>query len=282
MAEEVVDATAVPVGKTNVDPKDTGGNSPDPSPGAEADVKPDGSSASQDTPFDQDPKWKAARAAEKSLTGLLADKGFDSMDDLVAALDRGSTLEDGLSGRDLNEIIEKATTLEGYETQWAEQERQKLQDTETPEDTIVRLEREKKELENNFNAEKSKVTQAQEAEAAIETFNSEVITLVGKQDLPQEYHEFANLLLGADNPMLDVDPTNKQAFNQTASSMIDKVKAFEQAVLKRHKAGKIDPPATPPGEGGEEPAPDNTQKPIKTIKEAGRIALERLLAARKT
>jgi hypothetical protein len=282
MAEKVIDQTATPVGETNVDDVN-GGKTPESPTGAEADTKPDGSSASKDTPFDQDPKWIAARAAQKSLDGLLADKGFDSIEDLTAALERGSGLEDKLSGKDLDAIIEGYDTLEEYKVHWAEQERLKRDENETPEDKIARLEREYKELQSSIDADKSEAQAVKDAAKAIDDFNSGITTLVAQQqDLPAEYHEFTNLMLGADNPMLDVDPADKKAFTGAASEMIDKVRAFEQAVITRYKAGKTAVPDTPPGSGSEAPAPAEERKPIKTIKEAAKIALERLTAANKT
>lgn len=284
MADEVVDNTATVVtDDTSNESTATGGNTPESSTGAEGKGNIDGSSASSDTvPFDKDPKWVAARAAQKSLDGLLADKGFDSIEDLTTTLERGSGLEDILSGRDLNKIIEGFDTLEEYKVYWAEQKRQKLQDTETSEDTITRLEREKKELQSGIDADKSEVQASKDAVKAIDDFNSSVSTMVAQQqDLPAEYHEFTNLMLGADNPMLDIDPTDKKAFTGAASAMIDKVKAFEQAVISRYKAGKTEMPATPP-DGGDTPAPNEQKTPIKTIKEAAKIALERLTAAQKS
>jgi len=281
MAEGVVDTTIVPVGETNDNAAQPGGNSPDPSPGAEANTN-DGSSASSDTvPFDQDPKWQSARAAEKNLNELLESKGFGSIEDLVTALEKGSALEENLSGRDLTEILESHETLQEYQRIWAEEERNKQLEGETPADTIARLEREKKELEDTFNKEKSAQTAAQEAVEAVKQYNSDVNTFVGKQDLPEEYHSFASLLMGADNPMLDVDMTDNRAFTASATSVIDQLKAFEQSVIERYKAGRTELPPTPPADGGNSPAPGPKRKPIKNLAEAKKVALERLIAARK-
>lgn len=282
MTEEVVDATAVPVGETNDSTDQTGGNPPDSSPGAEANDS-DGSSASSDTvPFDQDPKWQSARAAEKNLNSLLEGKGFKSIEDLTTALERGSTLEENLSGRDLTEILEQAETLQEYQRIWAEEERTKQLDRETPTDTIARLEREKKELADSIQAGQDEQTAAQDAVESIKTYNSSVATFVeGQQDLPEEYRDFASTLLGADNPMLDVDMTNPNAFTKAATSMLGRLKAFEQSVIERFKAGATELPATPPADGGADPAPANQKEPIKNLADAKRVFLERLTAARK-
>ncbi len=310
MADPVIDGTVVPVVPVVPDPNTTpaipaavvdppvvdpaavvdpnGGITPDPSAGAAGDDPPAGPAAAPAPvipPYDQDPKWKAARAAEKQLTDILADKGFASVEDLIEAVDRGSNLEEVLSGADITQVMEQASTLTEYERRWAEQERTKLLEGETPEQTIARLELEKTALTTKYEADKSKFTQATETETQVKQFNTDISTVILQQEVPEEYRKFAGLLLGADNPMLDVDMSNKQAFNQTALSMIGKITAFEQAVVARYIAGKIKPadpavPITPAPDGGGDVV-TNAQKPIKNLADAKKAFLEKLTALRK-
>lgn len=256
------------------------GNSPAPLSGAEA-IPPAAPSAADDTlPFDQHPKWQAARQAEKQLTELLASKGFDSIEDLTGALDQGKNLTDALSGKDLEKLMEKATTLEEYERIWAEQERTEQLKGETTEQTIARLEKEKQELQDSIETDKSQMTAAQEAIKAVEKFNTDVNTLVVDRGIPKEYQGFATALLGADNPMLDADITDAKAFNSTADSMLGMISKFEAAVLAKHNITPPAAPPTPPVDGGVPPAPMSQQEPIKNLAAAKKIFLDRMLAAR--
>lgn len=257
-----------------------GGNTPDSSTGSEADNT-DGSSASEEnntTPFDQHPKWKKAREAEKNLQNLLETKGFDSVDELVDQLEQGSKLSQELSGRDLDDILSKAETLEKYEAHWAEQERLKARENKSESEIIEDLESELSKVKNERQSEADRIKQEQEVKKSVEFFETEISTLVAKQDsIPDDYKPFVEKFLGSGNPMFDVDPTSKMAIRKTASELMKEINAFEQAIIKRFKEGKLKVPTTPSSSQGTDTASSATEpKPIKNLKDARTVLMEKL------
>jgi len=283
-ATSVVDVTATPVDESNLDGK-SGGNPPDSPPGTEANDT-GGSSAlknkEDNLPFDKHPKWQAARAAEKQLNEMMERNGFEDVEALMSALDKGMKLEEALSDRDIETLLERDELLSTYEKHWAEEERRKLRETETPEDTIARLEREKQEVQEKYESDRTQRQQAEDAERTVRDFNSNMEKFISKSDIPDEYQSFAKLILGIDNPILDIDISDKGAVNSTASNLIETLRSFEESVIARYKAGnKTPPPATPPAESGDQAAPAEGKKPLKNFAEMKAAMLERLKAARK-
>lgn len=206
-------------------------------------------------PFDQDPKWLSARAAEKQLTTILEQYGFENADDLEEALESGVSLKELLGDRDAESLIESADTLSRYEDYWSKQEREKTLENETEVDTITRQERENQELRDKLQRVDDTNREHVESKATLKDFNSAVSQVVKSSNLSDSESEMAQLLLGVDNPMNIIDIGNKSEVGNAATAILKKFSNFitdlKQTTVDEHVAGKSDitpisPTDTPP------------------------------------
>lgn len=209
-----------------------------------------------------------------STEEILDEFGLDTPEDLKSFIANMKDLKGKIGDADLDELLENSKTLKKYQEQWAAAEAERLKESETPEQTIARLEREKKSLENDQKKQADRTKQSKAAKRAIEDFNETVTTVVkSAKEVPAEYRPFISEFLGVDNPINDVDISDKAAVRRLAKEGVTKMQAFEQAVIKRYRDGKIKIPSvsvtetTPAGEGVGAKEPKN-------LKEAKKIMMD--------
>jgi len=226
---------------------------------------------------ESDEKFKAAVEAQESLTSLLEDHGFDSLEDLQEELKSSASLKGKIGSADLEEIMKKANTLEKYEEYWASQKEKEKRSEEEPDDTITRLEREIRELKTNKTNEDKSTKQMQESIKAIESFDSEVATLVDKKEIPENQRDILLEFLGVNNPANEIDITNKVAVRKVTKDGIEKFNKFVSAIQKQsvedYRAGKL---KIPDMSSTETVAPEIGKENIKTLKDARKVMLETL------
>lgn len=274
MSDQVVnDATQVIPGQPSASPPDTGqpAGSP-PAPGAEDGVPPTPAAV----PYDQDPKWIAARAAEKNLNSLLSDNGYETIEDLVESLQSGRNLEGMLGSRDLTQVIADAETLAKYNTHWADQDAATAAETQNPDDKITALEKTVKDLIAGRDQEKREATEKEQNVVALGSFKSEVNSFIAKDDtIPEEYRSFIAEFSGVDNRFNDIiDIADKTQIRAMMNDHVKKFRDIEQVIIQRYIDGKakiIPMSSTTPVD----PTPPKPK--VKNIAEASVILKERLL-----
>ena len=232
---------------------------PETDPNAAKDEKP--------LPYDQDPKWLAARAAEKSLQEILDDNEIGDVDELKAMLRSGMTIKEIVGDRDAKQLIQDADTLKKYNEYWAEQKRvaeeADLDPDEKAELYKKRLDDYKRQRsDDDAGAEKIKA-----GKVAIEDYSNRVDTVIEKHELAGDAAEMGRLIAGVDNPFNTVDIFDKKAVAETADAVIAKYVEFRkkdrQAAIDDYAAGKskiipIAPTETPSGDGVvKKPLPEN-------------------------
>ena len=222
-----------------------------------------------------DAELKIAQKDQQFLKDTLDTYGLDSPEDLESFLENLTSLKGKVADRNLDELIEKAETLEKYQEYWAAQEANKLKDEEDPDETVARLEKELKAIKSSKTQEEQGRKQAEIAEKSIKEFNSEIRTFLTKQEhVPKEYAPFISMLMGVDNPSNEVNLDSKPEIRKMAKSMLKKVEQFEQLVIKRFKDGKTKIPAM---SETETPAPDDSRgKKIMNLAEAKKSAFAQL------
>jgi ribosomal protein L7Ae-like RNA K-turn-binding protein len=220
-------------------------------------------------PFDKDPKWKAARQAERTLQGLMTELEVEDVDELKELLLSGKQVSGKVDLAKLDAIIAKAETLEKYEAYWASQEEMARRAEEDPEVTADRLTRENAELKRQ-----SQLKEAAEVnKRSLEDYDRTVKTGVKEllPDLSKDQMEFVLLALGVDNPALDIDLKDKMAVAKAVKSTVKRFDALRQSIIKNALEGKGLIPDIPRGGSGEGPI-SNTGEP-KTLKESRRMFL---------
>ena len=210
--------------------------------------------------------------AQKSLDGLLEKHGFESVDDVIDALESKSTISKKLGDRDLDAIIKAAETLEGYEAIWAADEIKRQNADDTDEGRISRLEKELQSFRDEKKSEKDKERAAKESKDAIDAYE-EIATSISKEnDIPEGQIPFFKEFMGINNPILDVDLDDKIAVRKMVKDQTKKYNSFVNGIIKSYTEGKIKlvdiKPADPV-------VPDKPQ--AKNLKEARNMAKDRIL-----
>ncbi|MDP2646635.1 MAG: hypothetical protein U1C57_01940 [Candidatus Doudnabacteria bacterium] len=193
-------------------------------------------------PYDKDPKWLKARAAEKSLHEILETAGLDSPEALKEEVAKGRSLQEILGTRDAQQLIKDADYLQEVKDYWANQERIKQEENEDPEETIVRLKQERFDFEKSLTAEKTKEEEAKAAKKALSDFTNTVESEIKAAGLEGDALSIAKLLSGVDNPFNVVDITDKAAAKEMAKGNAATLKAFldkhAQAAVDKYASGK--------------------------------------------
>ena len=211
--------------------------------------------------------------ASDAVKGILEKHGLDSPEQLGELLDSVTGMRSKLGEADLDELMESHQTLQAYRKEWAKQERLQQKENEKPEETITRLERELEERDAKAAKGEKQRKQAEAAKKQIIEFNATISTgIEADESIPQEYRPFLAALMGVKNPVNDVDIRDKATVRKVLKTFGAKlVNDFEQAVIKRYRAGKDTMPATPPPAGGDQ-APVQAEKKVSNLSEARRLA----------
>lgn len=211
--------------------------------------------------------------AQDRVQDILDKFGYDSLEDLEADFDNLKELQDTIGTRDANKLVEDAEYLAKVKEFWAEQDEAKKRESETADETIERLEREKKETEQKLKdrdkadaKKREEKEQAAQAKKMLNSFYSTVNDEIGKvKDLPKEYKPFLKTFLGVNNPMNEINIGVKPEVRKTAKALIKDFNNFEQVIIKRYLDGKIE---TPKISSSSTETPVDTEKQPKNLEEA--------------
>lgn len=229
-----------------------------------------GSKPDKPPPYDKDPKWIAARAAQKRLQDIL-EKHSITEEEMETALEGGKTLRQIIGKKDAAQLVKDSEELAKVKSYWADQEAKKLRENETPEETIARLETENRALADERRTAKEREEALTEHEAVLATFNKDVLGIVDTvEGLNEEERGMLKMLVGMENPMDEVDIKDRGAVKKTAGSVAAAFSAFvtkvKQGAVDEYAAGKsrLKPAATttPAIPGADRAAGDAPIKPL--------------------
>lgn len=195
-------------------------------------------------PFDQDPKWKKARAAEKALQDLLEEHGILDVEELKAKLGESVELKKLLGKRDPKKVVDDAEYADRVRKNWEQQKREAQLKDETPDITITRLEQENAKLKEEYESYKASREDQEHAQQVIKGFNTEVDRVIqaAEVQLPEPELNILKLVLGVDNPSNSIDIEDTVAVRKMAKDGISKfqatIKAIKQAAIDEYVAGK--------------------------------------------
>ena len=204
---------------------------------------------------------------------LLDEWGLESPADLKEFVATMHDLKGKIGDQDLDELMEKASTLTKYQQQWAKQEKEKLKEKETPEETIARLEKENEELDLKRKKDSEKTQAVQGAKKAIEGFNSTVSSVIeSDKAIPKTWHKYVSEFMGVNNPVNEVNIEDKAAVRRVAKEGLKKMNAFAQLIVNEYRAGKLEIPVVTKTET---PATDAVKpKGAKNLRDARRLMHE--------
>jgi len=241
---------------------DKGGATPQPAAGE------------QSTPFDQDPRWKSAREAEKNLQSLQTALGVDTVEELLELADLGSKLrEEGVDENKVKEAIKAQKEYARVQAYWAEKEEEERLLKETPDEKERRLEDKERLLKERENEGKRRREQAEEGEKVAKAYDSEVTRLVSADaSIPENEREFVSFFLGVNNPSSSINISDKTAIKGAYTEAVKTLKAFKDVILENAAKGKGAIPRVP---GSTTPG-DLPPPKIKNLAEARKTMTERL------
>lgn len=215
----------------------------------------------------------------EEVEAILDKYGLDSPEELKDFLDNLATMREKLAGEDLEEILQNHKEMQRFRREWARQERERLKEQETPEQTIARLEQELAAVENERAKGAREKKRAESAKRAVEGYYRTVRQAIQADDgVPEEYRPFVEALMGVESPVNDIDIEDRAAVRKAWKSWGSKmIRDFEQAVIRRYRAGKAEIPKVPPP-SGQQAAPLPGEAKPKTLSEARKLAHQSLAA----
>jgi len=216
---------------------------------------------------------EADQSKLSTVQSLLDEHDIGSPEELKTFVANLANLKDKIGDADLEELKANSQLLKRYQKSWQEAESKKLEENETPEETIARLKKEKGEEKEKRKADQQEREEERENKILLDSFNKRVVKSVKAQkDLPESYHGILSEFLGVGNEINDIDLNDKASINRITKAATKKIMEFEQTVINRYLKGKAKvvkmtsttdetPPAT---------------KPVKNLNAARGIMKERL------
>ncbi len=260
-----------PVAKegAKADSPPAGANKPADSPPVDVDKGKKPGEGEKPLPYDQDPKWKSARAAEKALTDLKTKFGFKTDDELAKALEHGTGLKTKVGEKDVDQLLADAAELAKLrEKQDAAAEVEKRKG-ETPEQTIQRLERRIAAKEREFQTKEEARANAEKSAKVVKAYDNMVLDEVRaiQDELPGGTKQLIAHLLGVQNPVNDIEiediTTARTVTKSTIQKVVNFIKGVQQRTIDDYAAGKSKLTATQPkpvNDAGAKPAPGADDK----------------------
>ena len=189
--------------------------------------------AEKPAPYDQDPKWKAARAAQKSLDEILERAELESIEDLMEAVESGKTMKEILGSDDLKQLKKDQARLKEIEDFWESDRLRKLEEEEEPDETKERLKREIKELKEERVREKSEAEEAYKVRSSLDNYTTVANKSVTDAGLTGEDAEMAKLFLGVGNPFNEIDITDKKTVKESNMSGAKRFKSYLDGIRQK-------------------------------------------------
>lgn len=259
-------------------PADTQGSSQPPQGAATAQAEVDplaaaaaaaqaGAGGAEEVPWNKDPRFQKFIQEKNAIDSLLQANKVASIEDLRDLAATGAKLKGTkVDLANLDTIIEKASKLDDYEKKWNVERERRRRATETPQQTIQRLEAELKHRETKQRVQKEEQDLVEEAKQSIARYEKSCSTVIAEtlKDQPQEVRDFALEYLGVNNPFNDVDLNDPVAIQAMAKQQTKKLEAFAQKVIEQYTKGKIAIPNVPRVES----APVTEAPKIKNMKDA--------------
>ena len=217
----------------------------DPATGAEPDKTKDGSKDdSKALPYDKDPKWLKARAAEKALNEMLQEHGLLDVEELKDALKTGKSLKEILGDRDAKKLLEDSKRLAEINEHWDAEKRTKEREGMSNEDYIAKLEQQNLELKRSSEDFRSTVAEREHSKKVIESFTRDIDRVVetAELELSDSERSLLRLYLGVDNPANMIDIEDRTAVRSMAKEGVTKfqtlIQSIKQHAIDEYAAGK--------------------------------------------
>lgn len=243
-------------GDKGTDDQGTGDEGADDKGGKEESGEDTSTSDDEKLPFDQHPKWKAARQAEKTMQDIMEKHGFEDSDELATALESGTSLKELLGNQDAKKLLEESQELQRIHNFWEEEKNKQLEENESPEQTTKRLKEENERLKQDFQRAETDRKAIQDSEKSIHNYENTIVDMVDRTEgLDETSKIMLSSLLGVDNPVDAVDIDDMKSVKKTATQTIEAFQEYienvQQAAVDAYVQGQGKGPKIAGSPGGE-------------------------------
>lgn len=219
-------------------------------------------------PYDQDPKWKKARAAEKTLNEILEANDFLDPQDLLDTLEQGKALKEQLGESEVENLLAAQNELKELKAQLSKAENERRAENETPEEAYQRLEDENSQLRDVIKGIRDQEAERVASAKSIENYEKNVNRVLNSLENPlnDDMREMALMLLGVNNSAITTDiddvPAVRQMVKDNLTVFNSFVQKIQQDAIDNYAAGKSKLKVSDPSSEKEPPVPAKERKPI--------------------
>lgn len=226
-SEPAVEAANLEEGQTPATPPGTGEG--DEEQFLDAEGKP--------SPFNNDPRFRNALKAQRTIKGWMEENEVESIDDLKELLQSGrAVVGKGLDEQALDTVLQRARKMDEVEAYWEQQREANRRSEETAEETLARVEKEKKELERRLHQKES----GDQSKRSLETFekNATAFAKEAAKDLSEADREALVFFMGVNHPFGEIDIVNKPQTQKMGKRVLKEIEGIQQRAIKDYIAGK--------------------------------------------
>jgi hypothetical protein len=278
-------STAVIKGQKSDSPPDKGQLSDSPTdPGTDPDktvnVDPNASDQDKDKgkqvddkkplPYDQDPKWIKARAAEKVLQSIMDEHGYLDAEELAEALNSGKSLKEALADQDLDSLKRDSAAYKEYKKRMEEAQKDDPDNgnNQEPDEKYKKLLTDHQKLSAELEEIKETSRISEEDAESYSRYTSDVdkvMEILSDQvPLSDVEQTLFKQVMGIDNPSTEVSMDDRKGVRNMVKGAVTQFKATLEAIKQQtiddYAAGKTKMMVTDPTKSADSDSPILNQK----------------------
>jgi hypothetical protein len=221
------------------------------------------------------------------IEGILEKYGLDSADALEDFIGGLTTLKEKIGANDVEELLQNRNELKKIQAEMARAEEAKRRETETPEETIQRLETQLIQQQELRRQDELRKQQAAEDAKLIASFNGYVSKSVDSLGgYSKAENKFLKKYLGVNNPIHDIELTDSAGIKKLITTAAKDFDALKKAIIEdfqkngsKEAGGRsVDNlPPIPKMDRAGEPGTDGGETKIKNMRDARVVAKKQLL-----
>jgi hypothetical protein len=215
-----------------------------------------------DTPFDKNPKWIKARAAEKAVQEIMDEYGLLDMDEVKEALMAGKSLKEAMAGQDLDALKKDSKAYQEYKRRMENEPDPDADPDQVPDEKLAQALQQVKDLTTELQGIKDKASREEADEKAFENYSSDVDKILEiSEDISLDETETTMFksLMGIDNPSTQVDIDNRAEVRTMVKNSVKQFAAslqeIKQKAIDDFAAGKSEMVVTDPKKSADSDSP---------------------------
>jgi len=211
------------------------------------------------------------RDAAQFMDNLMSQYSIETPEQLAEFIGELAGVKDALGDEDIQDLIDNKKTMIRYQMQWAAEKERKQRESETPEETIKRLDGELQKEKDLQTQARKREEDRKENDRLIATFNTFVGKEVDALKIGDHLKGPLKKYLGVNNPIHDIDLSNKVGIKKLISEAGKAFESLEQEILKKAKV-KIEEVPTMTDTDTAAASPNESENQPKNLAEARRTA----------